>query len=144
VMLSRASLATGDEALRTVATGIGRDAAVRRYSATGVRDAGLCHGAAGMSLVFQRLRAATGEHDFAEAARRWVATTLRLRGERDQGVSGFRACEYRGGDVPHWVGRPGLLTGAAGVGLSLLAAATSLDPSWDRCLLMSRRSDRPG
>jgi class I lanthipeptide synthase len=36
-----------------------------------------------------------------------------------------------------WRGTPGLLTGAAGVGLALLAAATPVEPSWDRMLLVA-------
>ena len=31
----------------------------------------------------------------------------------------------------------GLLTGSAGIGLTLLAAATPLEPHWDRVLLLS-------
>jgi hypothetical protein len=36
-----------------------------------------------------------------------------------------------------WMAETGLLTGAAGVALSLLAAATSVEPEWDRVLLVS-------
>jgi hypothetical protein len=32
---------------------------------------------------------------------------------------------------------PGLLTGAAGVALVLLAAATPVEPAWDRALLLA-------
>jgi hypothetical protein len=35
------------------------------------------------------------------------------------------------------VADPGILTGAAGVALALLAAATPIEPSWDRMLLVS-------
>jgi hypothetical protein len=34
---------------------------------------------------------------------------------------------------------PGLLFGASGVGLALLAASTEIEPSWDRLFLMSGR-----
>jgi hypothetical protein len=34
----------------------------------------------------------------------------------------------------------GFLMGAAGIGLALLAAATSVEPEWDRLLLLSSRS----
>ena len=36
-----------------------------------------------------------------------------------------------------WLDDPGLLTGATGVGLALLAAATAIEPAWDRILLVS-------
>jgi hypothetical protein len=34
-----------------------------------------------------------------------------------------------------WQDDPGFLTGAAGVGLALLAATTPVEPAWDRLLL---------
>jgi hypothetical protein len=32
---------------------------------------------------------------------------------------------------------PGFIQGAAGVGLALLAAATGIEPAWDRVMLIS-------
>jgi hypothetical protein len=46
---------------------------------------------------------------------------------------GFRNIERDGYRVDH----PGLLTGAPGVALVLLAAATSTEPTWDRLFLLS-------
>jgi hypothetical protein len=34
-----------------------------------------------------------------------------------------------------WIAESGLLTGAAGIALALLAATTSVEPTWDRLLL---------
>jgi lantibiotic biosynthesis protein len=34
-----------------------------------------------------------------------------------------------------WTGDPGFLTGAAGIGLALLAAVSPVEPEWDRLLL---------
>jgi hypothetical protein len=39
--------------------------------------------------------------------------------------------------VMGWAPVPGLLSGAAGIGLALLAAATPIEPAWDRILLIS-------
>ena len=39
-----------------------------------------------------------------------------------------------------WVGTPGLLEGATGVALAFLAAATSVEPRWDRTFLLSLAS----
>jgi hypothetical protein len=36
-----------------------------------------------------------------------------------------------------WVADPGILTGAAGVALALLAATTDIEPEWDRMMLVS-------
>jgi hypothetical protein len=39
------------------------------------------------------------------------------------------------GEELDWRNDPGFLTGSSGVGLALLAAATSVEPLWDRLLL---------
>ena len=57
-----------------------------------------------------------------------------------QGVAGYLALrsEYRPlppGHPGYWDDEPGFLKGAAGIGLALLAATTSVSPEWDRILL---------
>jgi hypothetical protein len=39
-------------------------------------------------------------------------------------------------DIERWWDDPGILIGAAGIALALLSAATPLEPSWDRLLLV--------
>ena len=103
---------------------------------SGVVDAGLCHGAAGVGHLFNRLFQATGEARFAEVARFWFERTLAMR-QPDRGIGGY-LCWGPGEDgAMSWMAETGLLTGAAGVALSLLAAATSVEPEWDRVLLVS-------
>ena len=46
--------------------------------------------------------------------------------------------------APTWVDDAGLLTGAAGIALALLAAATPVEPAWDRMLLTSIPPRRAG
>ena len=41
----------------------------------------------------------------------------------------------------NWVETPGLLEGAVGVGLALLAASTVVEPAWDQMLLASSALD---
>jgi len=115
------------EALR-----IARQAASRPPDAGLVLDAGLCHGAAGIGHLFNRLSQATGDEVLKAAAHAWLGRVLTLR-QPGQGVGGFLAwAASRGG----WQDDPGLLTGAAGAGLALLAAVSSVEPSWDRVLLI--------
>jgi len=59
----------------------------------------------------------TGDPALGDLARTWVATTLDL-GAQSLPDAGF-------------------LTGAAGVGLALLAATGDREPTWDRFLLLS-------
>jgi class I lanthipeptide synthase len=84
-----------------------------------VADLGLCHGMAGVAHVLHVLAMTTGATEATAAARRW---TLRLLDQvEDQApMSG-----------------PGLLDGAAGVALVLLAASTDEPPRWNRALLIA-------
>ncbi|MFQ5601217.1 MAG: lanthionine synthetase C family protein [Candidatus Krumholzibacteriia bacterium] len=105
----------------------------------GVAGSGLCHGTAGLAHLFNRMHHATGERCLAEAARFWFERTLdprhacpRIAGDRT-GSRLDAADRVRGHD-------PGLLEGAAGIALALLAAATDLPPEWDRFLMLSDRA----
>lgn len=85
---------------------------------TGVRDMGLCHGALGLAHLYNRIYQAGGDELFADAARLWYRLGLEMRKDSQ----------------PLWAADPGFLTGAAGVGLALLAAVTPVEPEWDRLL----------
>ena len=100
-----------------------------------VRDAGLCHGAAGLAHMYNRLFHATGEESFREAARRWIARTLDMA-EWSAGGATYRFWLPADGVVTASE-HAGLLNGTAGVALALLAATTPIEPMWDRMLLLS-------
>lgn len=108
----------------------------RAPEASGIVDAGLCHGAAGAGHLFNRLYQATGEERLAAAARGWLGRTLALR-RPGEGAGGFFA--WKPGPGQGWEADPALLTGAAGTALALLAAVSSVAPAWDRLLLTSYR-----
>ena len=55
----------------------------------------------------------------------------------ERGIAGFAAFMPARTGEERWVDDPGLLTGAAGVALALLAACTPVEPAWDRMLLVS-------
>jgi hypothetical protein len=116
---------------------IARRAARRRRSTAGVKDAALCHGAAGLGHIFNRFFQATGEASFRQAARYWFDHTLDLRitGEGGGGFSAYRAAYS--GHKEYWESEIGFLEGAAGIALALLAAAADVEPKWDRLLLVS-------
>jgi hypothetical protein len=104
-------------------------------------DPALCHGTAGLSHLFHRLYRSTGDPALLAAARRWLERTLARR-RPGQGVGGYLR-RGRGEDGKFgWVADPGFLSGAAGIGLALLAAATPVEPAWDRLLLLSGRTGR--
>jgi lantibiotic modifying enzyme len=141
----RAARALGRDDWERAALEQAEAAAVRPADRTGVQDCGLCHGALGLAHLFGRLFAATDDVGFAVAARDWIAWGLDRR-VPDQPLGGFLAVEWD--EAGRRIERedPGLLTGAAGVGLALAAAASSVEPAWDRVMLVSgppRRAASP-
>jgi hypothetical protein len=114
---------------------IARAAAARPLETSRVPDACLCHGASGVGHLFNRLYQATGDEELGQAARFWFQRALGLR-TPGQGIAGFRTVAE-----PDWVDEPGFLLGATGTGLALLAAASGIEPAWDRLLLISLASN---
>ena len=115
VALLLAARDVGEPAWEAVATALAMGAANRPPDQSGVVDAGLCHGSAGLAHLFNRMYQMTSEPVLADAARFWVERTL---------------------EEPACKG-PGLLEGAAGVALALEAASTTAEPVWDQILLVS-------
>jgi hypothetical protein len=90
-----------------------------------------CHGVAGLLQATLRFANETRLPMFADAAGDLVEWLLSAY-EPDS-IMGYRNWEPGGTRVD----QPGLLEGAAGVLLTLLAAATDLEPSWDRAFLLA-------
>jgi len=90
-----------------------------------------CHGVAGLLAIALRFAIDTREPKFIEASQR-LAHQL-LDSFQPDSLLGFRNIEYRGNQTD----QPGLLEGAAGVAIVLLAASTGVDPEWDRAFLLS-------
>jgi hypothetical protein len=103
-----------------------------------VMDAGLCHGAAGVAHLFNRMAQTTGDERLAGAARLWFDHTLEFY-HPGEGVGGFRSWSSGPDGQQDWRDDPGFLEGAAGIGLALLAAVSPVKPEWDRVLLVSTR-----
>jgi hypothetical protein len=111
-------------------------AAERPPEKTGVRDAGFCHGTAGLAHIYNRMYQATGEPKLGRAAVYWLERTLDFyRLARGNGGPWVQGSRDRAEEGP-WTGI-GLLEGAAGVALVLLAATTPVEPLWDRMFLVS-------
>src|SRR5215203_2992570 len=133
-----AARGVGDAGWEQAAVALARQAAERPASETGVVNAGFCHGAAGLAHLYNRMYQATGEPKLGRAAVYWLERTLDF----------YRLAKGNGGSWVQgswdpaqqkawtWTGIE-LVEGAAGVALVLLAAATSVDPSWDRMFLVS-------
>lgn len=131
-----AARAVGEPAWEDKALEVARAAARRLPEHSAVRDAGVCHGAAGLAHLFNRFWQASGEEVFRDAARSWIERTLELR-VPGEGIAGFRAWHAQPGSNGQWAAEPGFLEGATGVALVLLAAVSTVEPEWDRLLLVS-------
>jgi lantibiotic modifying enzyme len=138
--LLMAARTVGEESWEREAVEIARGAAARLDTkVAGVVDAGICHGAAGAGHLFNRLYQATGDPVLREAALFWIEQTLGFH-KPGKGVGGYEMWTVGEGLELDWRSDPGFLTGSSGVGLVLLAAASAVEPEWDRVLL----ADIPG
>jgi hypothetical protein len=90
-----------------------------------------CHGVAGLLQITLRFAQDTMLPLFGEAAGA-LATQLLDAYDPDR-LLGFTSLEPEGNRVD----RAGLLDGAPGVALVLLAAATDVEPTWDRLFLLA-------
>ena len=89
----------------------------RDIRSAGVIDAGLCHGAASVCMMFHYAYRQTGENLFEEVRDYWFDVTLNM-GSRKEGLAGYSAW---GGNEKGWVKEYDLLEGIAGIGLLLLS-----------------------
>jgi hypothetical protein len=124
------------EEWESTALAIAAHAAGAALQDTGVRDLGLCHGALGLAHLYNRIHQAGGGELFADAARLWYRQGLEMHSLKD-GIPGFEAWQPFPDVQLYWEVNPGFLTGAAGVGLALLAAVSPIQPEWDRILLVA-------
>jgi lantibiotic modifying enzyme len=137
--LMLAARRAGVKAWEQEARRVARDAALRSATTAGVTEPSLCHGAAGVGHMFNRLYRATREPLFAHAARAWLQRAMDMR-RAGEGVAGYLSPEPVAiGDPrePRWLPDPGFLNGAAGIGLALLSGIRPTTLDWDRILLLA-------
>jgi lantibiotic biosynthesis protein len=131
-----AARAIGVEDWERAALDLAIHAATTAPEDASIRDAGLCHGALGLAHLYNRIYQAGGGELFADAARLWYRQGLDMR-RAEGGVAGFESWEFGWDMQMSWHADPGFMTGAAGVGLALLAGLTTIEPRWDRLLMVA-------
>ena len=129
--LQLAGGALGDTGVRDAAAA-SVQSILRRLNADGhpADSPAFCHGLAGVLQVVLRFVHDTGPATHAEATASTLAGRLLAEFSPDR-LLGYGPLS--GQDVED----PGLLDGAAGVVMTLLAAATGTEPAWDRMFLLS-------
>jgi hypothetical protein len=130
--LLKAGKAIGDSFCCELALSVARQDARRAFEKSGVVDNTLCHGAAGLGHIFNRLFQATGASELQGAAINWFERALAMR-RPGQGAGGFLNWWP---EVREWRAEAGFLVGSAGIGLALLSAIYPVDPLWDTPLVL--------
>lgn len=103
----------------------------RPLVARGIDSVTFCHGVAGLLDISLRFAHETERILIRQHIPLLVQQIL--NGFDADSPLGFRDLEQE----HHWVDDPGLLTGAVGVALTLLAASTPIEPGWDRIFLIA-------
>ena len=111
----------------------------RSVAESGVRDAGLCHGGAGLAHMFHRLFRLTGEDAFRRASVSWFERTLDALSANNH-ENAYSSSHSQTSMERTWTPDAGFLTGASGIGLALLSAVADQDLAWDRLLLAPQTS----
>ena len=111
---------------------IGLSCVKRIQEAEYVVDAHICHGTAGLAHIFNRYYQYSGNEAFKEAAINCLDITL-TRAMYKKNYIQFVADKGDFGTITI----DGLMEGAAGIGLILMSAISTVEPKWDSCFLMS-------
>lgn len=126
-----AGTALDDSSLREAGVEALKAVLGRPISRHGISSPTFCHGAAGLLHITVRFANDTSTPQLFEAA----ATILEklLMSFSEETVFGYRAYDAEA----RLVDSAGLLDGAAGIALVLLAATSNVEPAWDRIFLLS-------
>ena len=116
------------------ATVIALDCAKRDVKSAMINDAGLCHGSAGLALIFKLIYQQVQLPEFDKACKYWLDHTLDLY--RKDGLQGLNMFD---GHSQSYKGSTSLLMGDSGVGLCLLGLLddeSALGDSWLDCMAL--------
>lgn len=96
-----------------------------------VKDAGICHGSAGLAMIFRRMYLETGIEEFKTATDHWINETLK-NARFEDGLAGYKRLTMDG-----WENDYSLIMGIAGIGLVLISYLTNDAQEWDELFLLS-------
>jgi len=102
----------------------------RTLSSSGVVDTSLCHGSAGLAMLYLKIFEISGDLTFKKEGISWLNKTIAFNAENHD-LEGycFQTPDARVPEV-------GLLNGIAGVGLMYLSYLKKGKMSWSECLLL--------
>jgi lantibiotic biosynthesis protein len=129
--LWHAGVALSDDEYTRIATSAMEAVYRRPPQARQIDSPTFCHGVAGLQQITLRFAHESGTPLFVDAAR--ALHRQLVEAYEPDSLLGYRSIEPGGTRID----QPGLLDGAAGVALVLLAAATAVEPAWDALFLLS-------
>lgn len=100
---------------------------------TSVIDDGLCHGSAGIALMYKLAYQITEKDEFLEAYSFWMER-LMIEARKSAISEGYRS--FLGADKG-WGIDHGFLNGLSGIGLTLIDFISEKEPNWKSILLLS-------
>ncbi len=98
-----------------------------------VKDACICHGCAGIAMIYKSLFKQTGIPEFRDSANYWLNETI------EQAVFNRNECagyQFHNGITSKYESGYSMLEGLAGVGLVLFSFLNDEDFGWERCFLL--------
>ncbi len=98
-----------------------------------IKDAGICHGAYGNALIFERLYKETNNVFFKDTSVYWINEGLAMS-KFDDGYAGYK--QWNGAEMG-WEKELGFLTGIAGIGLAMIFHLSDFEMGWDECLMIA-------
>lgn len=101
----------------------------RSFDQTMVNEAGICHGSAGIAMIYRRMFFETDCDQFKNAISYWIQQTLDYSKFED-GLVGYKTFENK-----RWKCDFSLLTGISGIGLTLLSYIDKTVHDWDELFL---------
>lgn len=107
----------------------------RNLTETRVRDAGFCHGSAGIAHIFKRFFQRYQDELFLETSEYWYDQTIKMAFHKD-GLAGYQVhSKFKKTDTLRK--DYGMLTGISGIYACLKFAIDDSEPSWDEMFLVS-------
>ena len=103
----------------------------RSYDESHVLDAGICHGSAGLAMIYRRIYLETGLNEYETATNFWLSQTLEFS-QFEDGFAGYKTLI-----IKEWLCDYSLLMGIAGIGLVLLTCLEDDKQTWDEMFLLS-------
>ena len=103
----------------------------RTFNESLVADAGICHGSAGIAMIYRRMFFEACRDEFKDTALYWVNQTLNFS-RFENGLAGYKTFAKGEWECDYF-----LLSGISGIGLVLLSYLQNDQQNWDEMFLLS-------